>query len=107
MANINEVNEENFEQEVLKVSNPVLVDFSTPWCGPCRKLTPLLEQIQNEYSSSVKVVKVDADKNLEIVKEYGISSFPSILIFKDGDVKETMVGLMPKSAIVSNIKKYI
>lgn len=107
MANINEVNEENFEQEVLKVSHPVLVDFSTPWCGPCRKLTPLLEQIQNEYSSSVKVVKVDADKNLEIVKEYGISSFPSILIFKDGDVKETMVGLMPKSAIVSNIKKYI
>ena len=84
-----------------------MVDFWAQWCGPCRKLTPLLEQIQNEFINDIKIVKIDADKNINTAKEYGISSLPSVLIFKDGQVKEIMAGMMQKSAIISNIKKYL
>ena len=107
MENIEDVNDSNFEQIVLNSQVPVVVDFWAQWCGPCRKLTPVLEQIQNEFIESIKVVKVDADKNINTAKEYGISSLPSVLIFKDGEVKEVMAGMMPKSAIVSNIKKLL
>ena len=107
MPILEEINDNNFEQTVLKSEIPTVVDFWAQWCGPCRKLTPVLEQIQNEFIDSIKVVKIDADKNINTAKEYGISSLPSVLIFKDGEVKEVMVGMMPKSAIVSNIKKLL
>ncbi len=107
MAAIEEINDNNFERIVLKSEIPVVVDFWAQWCGPCRKLTPVLEQIQLEFKDDIKVVKIDADKNINTAKEYGISSLPSVLIFKDGSVKEVMAGLMPKSAIISNIKKLL
>ena len=107
MANIEEVNENNFNSVVVGSSIPVVVDFWAQWCGPCRKLTPVLEQIQNEFKDSIKVVKIDADKYVNISKEYGVISLPSILIFKNGEVKEVMAGMMPKSAITSNIKKLL
>ena len=107
MATIEEITDNNFEQQVLKEQKLVVVDFWAQWCGPCRKLTPLLEQIQNEFLNVIKVVKIDADKNINTAKEYGISSLPSVLIFKDGEVKEIMAGMMQKSAIISNIKKYL
>lgn len=107
MANLEDISDNNFEQVVLKSDVPVVVDFWAPWCGPCRKLAPVLEQIQNEFIDSVKIVKIDTDKNINSAKEYGISSLPSVLLFKDGEVKEVMVGMMPKSAIVSNIKKLL
>lgn len=107
MANIEEVNEENFNSVVINSPIPVVVDFWAQWCGPCRKLTPVLEQIQNEFRENIKVVKIDADKYVNTSKEYGVISLPSILIFKDGEVKEVMAGMMPKSAITSNIKKVL
>ena len=107
MANIEEIDDNNFEQTVLKSQIPVVVDFWAQWCGPCRKLTPVLEQIQNEFKDNIKVVKIDTEKNMTVPKEYGISSLPTILIFKEGQIKEVMAGMMPKSAIVSNIKKLI
>ncbi len=107
MSNIQEINKENFEEVVIKSQIPVLIDFSTPWCGPCRKLTPVLEQIQNEFSNEIKIVKINADENIDIVQEYGVSSFPTIIILKNKEVKEFMAGSMSKSAIVSNIKKHI
>ena len=107
VANIEEINDSNFQHLVLDSKSLVVVDFWAQWCGPCRKLAPVMEQIQNEFIDSIKVYKIDADKNINSAKEYGVISLPSILVFKDGIVKETMVGLMPKSAIVSNIKKYL
>jgi len=107
MATIEELNDNNFKQNVLEVNGVIVVDFWAQWCGPCRKLMPLMEQIQNEFKDEIKIYKIDADKNINTSKEYGISSLPSVLIFKDGEVKEIMAGMMQKSAIVSNIKKYV
>ncbi len=107
MSEIQEINGDSFQTTVLDSSVPVLVDFSTPWCGPCRKLTPVLEQIQNEFLNEIKIVKINADENIELVKEYGVSSFPTLIIVKEKEAKEFMVGSIPKSAIVSNIKKHI
>ena len=107
MATIEEITDNNFNQNVLEKKGIVVVDFWAQWCGPCRKLTPLLEQIQNEFVEEIKIFKIDADKNINSAKEYGISSLPTILIFKNGEVKEIMAGMMQKSAIVSNIKKYL
>ena len=107
MANIEEINDSSFENAVLNSAQIFVVDFWAPWCGPCRKLAPVLEQIQNEFIETIKVVKIDVDKNPQKAKEYGIASLPSVLIFKDKEVKEVMVGMMPKSAIISNIKKYL
>ena len=107
MSELQEINNENFQQEVIKSQTPVLVDFSTPWCGPCRKLTPVLEQIQNEFQNEIKIVKINADENIELLKEYGVSSFPTMIIIKEKEAKEFMVGMVPKSVIISNIKKYI
>ena len=107
MANIEELNENTFKTAVLESSQLVLVDFWAPWCGPCRKMTPALEQIQNEMTDSVKITKVDTDKYPQLASEYGVFSLPSLLLFKDGEVKEVMVGLVPKSSVVNNIKKYL
>ena len=107
MVNVEEINNSNFEEIVLKSKVPIVVDFWAQWCGPCRKLTPVLEQIQAEFLDEIKVAKLNTEEFPEIAKEYGISSLPSILVFKDGEVKETMVGMMPKSAIISNIKKHL
>jgi len=107
MSNALEVTDSTFEQEVLQSSTLVLVDFWATWCGPCKKLTPVLDEIAQNYEGKLKVVKVNAEENKETVKEHSVSGLPSLLVFKDGKAVERMVGLMPKSTIINNIEKYL
>lgn len=89
----------NFENEVLKSSQPVLVDFSAAWCGPCRMLAPIVEELARENAGSVKVGKIDIDANPRLAAKYGVDSIPSVVIFKDGQVVDMLVGLQPKAKL--------
>lgn len=106
MAEITEISKDNFS-EALNSKVPVLIDFYAQWCGPCRKLGPILEQVQNEYKELIRIYKIDSDNNIEILKEYGVMGLPTLLLFQNGEVKEVMTGMIPKSAITSNIKKLL
>jgi thioredoxin 1 len=91
--NVAEFNDQNFEQEVLKSSQPVLVDFWAEWCMPCRMLAPTIDKIAREYAGKVKVGKVDTDANRDVSIKYGISAIPTVILFKDGQVAQKFVGL--------------
>lgn len=107
MGNVISINDENFESEVINSTIPVVVDFWATWCGPCRKLSPVVDEIAQTYDGKVKFVKVNVEESLETAKKYSISGLPSLLVFKNGEAVERMAGLMPKSTIISNVEKHI
>ncbi len=107
MTEIININDKTFEQEIEQSNIPAVVDFWAVWCGPCRKLSPVFEEIASNYEGKVKFAKVNVEENQDIAKKYSISGIPCLLVFKDGKPVERMVGLMPKSTIIANIEKYI
>ena len=96
MGKLTEVTDTSFDSEVLKSNVPVLVDFWAPWCGPCRMLAPLVEQLADEYAGAVKVTKINIDDSPGAAQNYGISSIPTLMIFKGGEVVDRFVGVQPK-----------
>lgn len=104
---VTEINANNFDSEVVNNTGITVVDFFADWCGPCRKMGPLLEEVEKELASNVKFTKINTDNNIEMAKKYQVSGLPTLMIFKNGEPAERMVGLMPKSSIITNIEKYI
>ena len=104
---VQELNKENFQNEVISSDKVTIVDFFANWCGPCRKLSPIIEEIEQELSDKVKFAKIDTDNNIELAQQYKISGIPTLLVFKNGELVERMVGLMPKSSIITNIEKHL
>ena len=107
MTVIKNCNENDFENEVLKSNLPVIVDFWAEWCGPCKMLTPILEELSNEMKNEIKVVKVNLDENQDLAMKYSIRSIPTLLLFKEGNLIDTKVGLLPKNEIVTWFKSRI
>src|SRR5690606_35088150 len=97
----------NFEKDVLKSSTPVLVDFWATWCGPCKALAPKLDEIAKEYGSKLRVAKVDIDQNRETPSAYGVRGVPTLVLFKDGQVVDQIVGSHPKENITALLNKHL
>lgn len=107
MANVLEITDASFESEVEKEELLTLVDFWATWCGPCRKLSPVIEELANEFEGKVKFVKIKADENLQTAQKYSISGVPCLLIFKNGEPVERIVNIVPKSIIINNLNKHL
>jgi len=107
MASILQVGDDNFDAEVLHAQLPVLIDFWAPWCGPCRAIAPLVEELAQQYEGKLKVAKMNVDENPATPSRYGVRGIPNLLLIKDGTVKDQIVGAVPKAKLVDAIEKVL
>jgi thioredoxin 1 len=105
--NIVQVSDANFESEVLKSTIPVLIDFWAPWCGPCRAIAPIVDQLADEYAGKLKVVKMNVDDNPRTPANYGVRGIPNLILFKNGQVQQQIVGAVPKANLVKAISAVV
>ena len=101
------ITDENFEEEVMKSDKPVLIDFWATWCGPCKMIAPIVEELVDEYEGKAKIGKLDVDNNQQTAIKFGVRSIPTILIFKEGKLKDTIIGAVPKGQIVQKLNSAI
>lgn len=102
-----EITDDNFETEVLKSDKPVLIDFWAVWCGPCKLIAPIVEELAKEYDGKIKIGKLDVDSNQQTSIKFGVRSIPTLLLFKDGKLKETIIGAVPKKHIVDKLNSVL
>ena len=107
MSAVQEVTDSNFEREVIDSDLPVLIDFWAPWCGPCRAIGPVVEDLAKEYEGKLKVVKMNVDDNPLSPSRYGVRSIPNLLLIKNGQVKDQIIGAVPKAQFVQAISKVV
>jgi thioredoxin 1 len=107
MANVQEVSDATFDAEVLQSSTPVLIDFWAPWCGPCRAIAPVVEELAGEYAGKLKVVKMNVDENQATPSRYGVRGIPNLIVFKGGQVHEQIVGAVPKSRLAAAVQSAV
>jgi thioredoxin 1 len=107
MSSAPAVTDASFEQDVLKSDKPVLVDFWAPWCGPCRMVAPIVDEIAKEFEGKIKVYKLNTDENPGVASQYGIRSIPTLMIFKGGEKVDTVVGAVPKNTLSGTISKHL
>ncbi|MDJ0649877.1 MAG: thioredoxin [Xenococcaceae cyanobacterium MO_188.B19] len=107
MSSASPVTDSSFQGDVLESDVPVLVDFWAPWCGPCRMVAPVVEEIAEQYEGQVKVVKLNTDENPQVASQYGIRSIPTLMIFKGGQRVDMVVGAVPKTTLANTLEKYL
>jgi thioredoxin 1 len=107
MAEIVHLTDANFEDEVVKSTLPTLTDFWAAWCGPCKMIAPILEQLAGEYDGKLKVTKLDVDQNPTLATRFGVMSIPTLILFKNGEPVERLVGYMPKEKLADRIKPHL
>lgn len=107
MSEVIEITDETFEKEVLSESMPTLVDFWATWCGPCRKLSPIVDELSAQFDGKIKFTKIKVDENTKTAQKYSIIGVPCILIFKNGEITERIVNILPKKTLEALLNKYI
>jgi thioredoxin 1 len=107
MADLLAVSDESFEREVLQSPTPVLIDFWAPWCGPCRAIAPIVEELAREYAGKLKVVKMNVDDNPRTPMKYGVRGIPNLIVFEGGQLREQIVGAVPKAQLVKAVSKVL
>ena len=107
MADVQQVSDGSFDSDVLKADLPVLIDFWAPWCGPCKAIAPVVEELAKEYDGRLKVVKMNVDDNPQTPSKYGVRGIPNLILFKGGQVKDQIVGAVPKAQLVKAINQVV
>jgi thioredoxin 1 len=107
MADVQAVSDDTFEAEVLKSATPVLIDFWAPWCGPCRAIAPVVEELARDYAGKVKVLKMNVDDNPRTPQQYGVRGIPNLILFQNGQVKQQITGAVPKAQLVRAITSVV